>query len=288
MLRVVDHVEEYLPKSSAKLHRCIAKELQSAIKRIVDQQKLPLSKTFPDQVQRYEQELTDLVAVQSLLGHWGTPEQRPTLRLIPLQLSSFFAPPDGPNVGMLPIRYYPAVLTMYAGGVAAVAAERYDNLYELFQLELPWSGGEARSRALLKALIEETIRVRDQFQQIPGLERQQTAMSDRLALVLQPTLDEFLALGSRFDFFFDRFEVLLTLEYAHQEQRHRDSRIWGPPGRFARKCRRSEDPFAALVQKADAEGDHWAPLQAGFFSRSSKVFAQVAAEYGKFLQNIHW
>src|SRR5438094_1391820 len=115
------------------------------------------------------------------------------------------------------------------------------------------------------------------FKLLPGYERRYTPRSDYMLAALQPHLEDLLFLGSRYEEYFDTFEVFWALVYADLK---RDG-TWGPPGRFCWKhsSRPEESPLLRLIEEAKAGGPAWPPLQQGLFTGSLERFLEISQTY---------
>jgi hypothetical protein len=98
---------------------------------------------------------------------------------------------------------------------------------------------------------------------------------------LQAPLDELLFLGDGYEALFDEFEMLLALSFADLTSSKRDSRIWGPVGRFDYKRRLSK-----YVERTKAEGANWPPLKLGFFASKQERFDEVSKGFLEFLGRV--
>jgi hypothetical protein len=149
--------------------------------------------------------------------------------------------------------------------------------------------GHPARRCYVQAVERGISDVTDAFKLLPGHERHYAARSEYLFKLLQPPLDDVLFLGSDYEAAFDRFEILLALEYAHQDNRATGD-VWGPVGRFGWKYRRgsSGNPYAELVSEAAAMGSAWPPLVAGLFGGSSERFQELAKNYAALLARLSW
>ena len=67
------------------------------------------------------------MSVQALLAYWGGSSHAQTLAL-PLKRICDELRPEGGLVVWIALRWYPVLLLLYAGGIAAVAGARYENL----------------------------------------------------------------------------------------------------------------------------------------------------------------
>lgn len=258
------------------------------------QNEQPAPESIKERLGRYESLSRELLVVIILLAHWGDPEFNSTLRKVmarPMEIQRL-----GNGVRLwLAMRWYPALLLLYSGGIAAIAGDNYDNLATLFLTgagspsdyespeETVWLAGEA---------ILELNRT-NAFQILPGYEKKYVPISEYLHRQLQPSLDDLLYLGTDYERVFDRFELLFNLTIADLYQK-RKNHIWAPMGRYAWKYsswRRDNqpDPFSILFDEAQSLRNDWPPLQAGLFGGSFSQFEKIATTFQEeVLDQLNW
>jgi hypothetical protein len=175
---------------------------------------------------------------------------------------------------------------LYAGGIAAVAANRYDKFYELIVPVV--NDPEGRRNRLVLAVGSVADVLQDVFKALPTQMQKRYPRSEHLYVFFQSLFDELLFLGSDYEMVFDRFELLLALEHAYLNS-VRGRNPWGPLGRFAWKFHQDENsnPFASLVADSEA-GAEWSVLRAGFFGGSLETFKEIVKGYRQFLVNSGW
>ena len=258
IMGVAGTVQELLgdERHRLKLYEAVAAEVRRVLNSTTDDS-LPLQgpwseDAFKDRVTKYDGLLRDLVRVQALLGFWGMSAPVRSVTLAPKRLCGPFVTKTG-TTGWLALRWYPALLILYSGGIAAVAAERYDNLREILLCSV--SGGRSgREEPFVRAVTEGSDDVAQVFGLLPGHDRQHVPRSKYLYQLLQPLLDDLLFLGSDYEAAFDRFETLYALEHAHQYEAE-GGRCWGPIGRFGWKVDRGQGgPLALLLSDAERQG----------------------------------
>src|ERR1019366_8483932 len=206
-----------------KLHELVVQEVRQVLSQIGENH-FPVQGRFSDEefvlrLHRYEMICTDLLRIEALLGFWGESTHHSLLALGPKRLTDPLAPTGG-NTGWLALRWYPAALLLYAGGVAAVASGRYENLRKLMLAPVahPFVYSD-RQPILIDSVGKAITELLDTFKSLPGHERQYTPRSEYFYRFLEPVLNDLLFLGSDYDNAFDRFEVLFGLEYAYQHSR---------------------------------------------------------------------
>ena len=246
---------------------------------------------FSDRLERYESITRTLQAITTLLAHWGQEDHLPVMRKIVTRVAEQQMPKSG-RKSWLSLRWYPATILMYSGGIGAIAGENYEYLSSLLltpvRSEARQKGQEEVILPVVDALVE--LQGINAFKLLPSHEKHYVPRSEYLFKMLQPDLDDLLFLGRSYETLFDRFEVLFALIHADLEER-RIGVTWGPPGRFAWKYRgRPESsPFLEVLQEAARQRNDWLPIQVGFFGGSFERFNEIASRYQEeILNKLHW
>lgn len=182
---------------------------------------------------------------------------------------------------------YPALLLLYAGGLASVASGNYSTFYALLT--------RAKVRQLHEnqplVLVVHPVVVVDSrdAQQLPGMERHYTPLNDHLYDVLREPLKDFLPEEMRYGRCFDRFEYLLALVYAdiYEKQGHH---VWGPVGRFGWRDRGYPENHISteIESEATAMGEDWSPLKVGLFDGSVERFLAIKKTYDERISGLDW
>jgi hypothetical protein len=232
---------------------------------------------FLNRIKKYEEVSLEIQAIEILISYWGHDNYFDILTMPAKRLSNNLGYASG-SVKFISLSWYPILLLTYSAGIAAVAKNRYDNLYELLHFE--YKDINNRISPIILALFQGLHNVYDDFKLIPGHEQQYVPLSEYLFTLLQPTFDDLLFLGTDYESAFDQFEVLLALEYAHLHKKEVD-RIWGPPGRFVWKLDSygMSSPILQIEKQADMQGSSWLPIKAGFFNSSPEQFKEIMTGY---------
>jgi hypothetical protein len=284
------------PGARIKLNDFINELLRRAIERF-SQEKFSASEAFTNEsfvlrLQRYEDATVDLVTAVVLLAHWGEPDQLRLIERIFVRVSEINTTSAG-LVVWIRLRWYPLLVLMYATGISALAAKRYDALRVALFAPV-YSEPRILNQnfpPVVLATISSLTDIVDQFKHLPGLERTFVPRSEHLYKKMQPPLEDQFFLGRSYDSLFDDFEIFLALSFADLRDEDVTAHVWGPPGRFGWKERGrfSGDPvYSNFIAQAKAEGDNWKPLKAGFFRSSFKRFTEVADAYRHLLSQINW
>ncbi len=284
------------PSQRIKLNDFVNDLLRRASEKL-SQEKFPTSGAltndeFALRLQRYEEAIQDIITIVILLAHWGEPEQLRLIEKIFARISEI----DRANSGLIvwiKLSWYPILLLMYATGIAALAARRYDALWVALcapvYCEQRISDQDYPPAVL--PVIANLTEIVEQFKRLPDMEKKYVPRSEHIYKKLQPALEDELFLGRSYDRYFDDFEIFLALSFANFRDEDVKVHVWGPPGRFGWKERGrfSRDAvYSKFVAEAKERGENWEPLKAGFFRASSKRFSEVADAYSNLLSRINW
>jgi hypothetical protein len=243
---------------------------------------------FVKRIEAYEAAIGDLQAIAILIARWGDADASLQLEKILSRIANADKGASG-SVVWLQLRWYPVLVLMYAAGIAALSAKRYDALQVVLATSVRADQASSGNEALLTRTIEALLHVNDNFKALPGHEKDRYPRSEHLFQSLGPTLDEALFLGEDYERLFDRFEVLAALAFADFRDPSGEGDCWGPPGRFAYKNRYSGSPMATLLAEAEAEGQGWPLLSTRLFGGKSERFLKVAQGYQQLLsRHISW
>lgn len=237
----------------------------------------------------YERAVDNVACVAALIARWGGPEHRATLASVSSRLVENNDAAGG-QVLWLGLRWHPADYYLYTSGVAAVAAESYENLASVLLARVSSSRSGRAEATLLEATIDgvwEAMRA-NAYKLLPGHERNFTPRSEYLFTVVQPLVEDLLYLGRTYEQAFDRYEALAALVYADLRMQHGRADAWGPPGRFAWKAKRGygSESFAEIGADGERLKDQWPVLQAGFFGGSYSRFEKVYTSFRGFLAQL--
>ena len=239
------------------------------------------SEDFAQRIRKYETALSPMRAVTVLIAKWGASEHQQMLERIIARLADNVEPQGGMTV-WLGLRWYPIMLLMYTGGIAAISAGNYMSLSTLLTTRVRdrLTGGEPQEAIVLTVEGILDVDRAELFKSLPGYERNYVPRSEYLFKALQPEIEDLLFLGNSYEESFDRFEVFYALVRADNSMK-KNNRVWGPPGRFGWKFQRSTggDPFTEICSEADQHGSNWLPLTSGLFAGSIDRFKEVAAGY---------
>jgi hypothetical protein len=295
---LIDQVKEYISEErfKLKLDTLATKELRQMLE-LTGENKMSIDAPFNNEnmierIKLYEKVTNNIQIIVASLAHWGSSNYMPILMKILSRSTDNITLKSGITIWLY-LRWYPALLLTYIGGISAIAAENYENLFKIFTTRTESSKTNDKHTVLIMSVVESVLELDkvNVFKSMPGHERHYVPRSEYLFKQLQPLLDDILFLGKSYENTFDRFEVFYALVYADISTTGTNN-IWGPPGRFAWKYRdynRENNAFIELVKEAENYKDEWKPLKAGLFAGKYERFNQVASEYqNKILNNLNW
>ena len=133
-LGLVDTVKDYVSdtRHRIQLHDLALQKAREVLPLISDENFPPQTPSatveeFASRIDRYESIVRELLAIFVIISHWGIPEHILILRKILPYLFERNTSQNGLTI-WLNLRYYPAMLLMYSGGIGAIAAGNYENL----------------------------------------------------------------------------------------------------------------------------------------------------------------
>ena len=233
--------------------------------------------SYIERIKQYEDITINLLQILIVICHWGNEKHLPIIKKIITRTTDNNQPESG-STAFLELRWYPSLLLLYAGGLAALASENYKMLAYLFQQITVSNNTLRRQDFFLKAVIKASTDI--QFNIIDGFERKKYPKSEYLLLQLQPMIDNVLFLGRDYEHIFDQFEVFCALQYVFL--RKDTGSFWGPPGRFVYKFNDAfgdSNPYSQVLIDAEVNKENWAPLKAGMFSGSYETLNSISTSF---------
>jgi hypothetical protein len=285
MATAVAELKRYLPDPQARirLDDLVLGEAQRVLQAISNEAFPPSSPTTVEETRRRAARYEALVDILApLLSVGCTYSQNPdqdrlwgrALELVANREGGQSGDPTYPALGR-----YPALICLYAGGIAAVAAGRWEALRAL-TTEPEYRDPTGDAPLPLVAALHPDLVFRDLDPQSllhpddTVVEETHTPISDHLHGLLRGSLQSVIPADARYTEAFDRFEFLLGMMFADLNAHPTASRVEVPAvhiGSFA--WRYHHEPHRGPSGWVDRElqrPDGWAPIQAGLFGGDSK------------------
>jgi hypothetical protein len=239
------------------------------------------------QLTKYEA-LSDVLLSIFVVGcYWGGPEHS----ALWVKSLTRIAHPATKQTGLLflvKLQMYPALLLFYAGGIAAIAGERYSTLVDLLTKTTIRTTDPNESENGF-GIYPGWVFDRKDGLPFPGRDRDYTPLSNHLRQVLREPLKEHLAEESDYDAAFDRLEYLFSLRFWQSTFQNREY-AWAPLGGFA--VRSKYRPHLQIMRKMDDEikslGGDWPPLKAGVLDGSIDEIKQAKQAFDRYIESKEW
>ena len=245
-----------------------------------------------DRVRRYADLADRVTHLVAATAYWGEEAHVPELNVLLRRLADAPHAPSGDMVFLKLVRY-PALLAMYAAGVAMVAREEYSRLSAVLALEvnsavlaLKVSTDHERFPLLAALLPNRVAGAAQSALESPG---QRWRTSDELHEALRKPFAGLIPSDDEYADVFDRFEYLLSLAAA-------DWWITSglPPdfsiGRFAwRRGHGSSGVLPSIVAaELERDGAAWPPLRAGMFGGDMARLQKAKTTVDEWVARFPW
>jgi SIR2-like domain len=235
---------------------------------------------FRSRVLRYEALIETLLSLMITGNYWSQPFQTElwakTLKRVANPFEDYTRTTRSVRDGL---SLYPALLLMYGGGIAAVAAGNYDNLAALLNTKVKVINETERQPAAIALSVSQVLEASSVARWLPDVRTENFAGQERLFKVLRQPAAEVLPQDDDYQKSFDRFEYLLALIYADLDAKRRVSDyFWAPQALFAseaRRRRRERSVPDQVNKEAEELRDAWPPMKAGLFDGSYERYKKV-------------
>jgi len=292
----VETVKRYLaePRHGTRLHDLIHEETERVYDELVSERFSTTvgpfenenfaKETFQQRMHQYEALLERLMAMLAALSYHDTGENAYLLTRCIERLTCW--PGRGGVTMLLNLQYYPALLLVYAAGISALAAKRFNNLAAtLLETEYRDQSLNEKMPGIYKLQVWSVFEGMFKWVPRPDADREYTPVNYYLCDLLRPMLRDYLPDDTRYEETFDTFEYLLALTYMDLV---RDS--WSPRGRFAWLYRYPEtwerSPLTRFARVELERGVDSELIKAGFFDGSVDRFREIVRTHGEWLQEV--
>lgn len=286
----IEEIKELVTKDSnrIKLYDKIVEQLQAAVLEI---SKDDLSTNtqwsrdeFANRIKNYDKVTKDLRTSQMLTSYWMSEGKFPDQFFAVKKLATNNKRLSG-LTAWIALRWYPVTMLLYTAGISSVLANRYENLYRLLNLTIENPTRHDNQLSIVEGIIKVFSRFNgDPFEILFDNKNLAVPRSEYLLSNLKPEFDELFFIGDQFENAFDRFEILLSFEFAHQQAGDNPDNILTPIGRFRYKGI-NHSALNSLLLEANRVGESWAPIKAGFFGGDFERFQLISKLFFEQLKN---
>jgi SIR2-like domain len=247
---------------------------------------------FRTRVRRYESATESLVRMTGVLGRWGDGSELPIVLDIIRTLYRNAEKVSGGRVVYLNIRSYPAVLVLTAYGIGLTRAERWNALHRLFSAIIDRQDKEPIIAVESLFLWAWKGTENNAWEQIEGLEKRKTPLSDHLLGLLSEWGTSFVGLTPDFELLFERFELLGSLAYLERyekaevqaELKSTEGWAWMPVGRSAWNTSYADK----IISEMKADPMKGALLKAGFAKSDTEFLDAFIANFERIRSRVRW
>lgn len=240
-------------------------------------------------VRHFEHTSSTLLALAVVGGFWAEVEHDQIWRRALERLTSFEKPSDHSNIRNLwtDLPKYPATLLLYALGIGAVSADRlrffgtilntkvrFGSNEECLAVEvLPpfcmfWNGGQ-------------NMRI------LEGMENRHAPLNDWMHDSLRPHTRRVTQGNNRYDWDFDRLELLIALNHAHNVNK-KNTRPFLPAGRFGYRDTVRASILDEIRDSLSSQKDNSPYVTCQVFGNTSAECIDSLDILNGFLSNLHW
>jgi hypothetical protein len=279
---------DFVMQEAERLSRELSPENFPPEMRWASQEELQQELTL--RVERYRDLSNTLVYMMPTGCYWGTEDHDHLWAKCLERIANHRGMTSGTSI-WLELQSYPALLLLYAGGIASVAAGRYGTLAVLLREVMITEASGVKPLAL--SLYPWSVIQSRNADLLPGMERHFSPTSDYLYETLREPLVEFFTRENNYTKCFDRFEYLLGLVHVELAKDQESSLFpdegrWGPVGRFGWKYR--HHPERTVMHEVGQEFEQtlseWPPFKEGLFDLSVDDFRTTKASFDSFVSRV--
>ena len=297
---LVNSTKRYLakPEYRIQLDELFSQETERLLAQLDDQSFAPQGQwnqaEFRSRVLRYEALAEPLARMAGALGRWGGGNE---LALVLDVLKGIYHQAEKVGSGLtvwLGLRSYPAVLIFTAYGVGLTRSQRWQKLHELLVAAWPREHREPRTVVSVLFLWSWKGDRQEVWQQLDGLERRKTALSDHLFDVMSSWRSSFAGVSSEFELVFERFETLAALAFLEESDEASLEQVASsaPRGLFAEmpvgRAGWHSSSANTLIQELQSEATIVALIDAGFAKKSRRFLELFVESFKRYVAQMSW
>lgn len=199
------------------------------------------------------------------------------------------------NIDLLNLKNYPALLLLYAGGIASIASKNYYNLYAIaIEAKCGNRAEYGRQTSIGKNIYNYSVfDTKSIAERVLNMNNKYTPISDYIHYYLRGFMKEIIPLDLNYDRAFDYFEYMLGLiniDRNYSTFKEGKKSIWGPIGRFCwgYVYNQTESPVNLVSLELDKLGDEWLPLKYGLFDGKKERVIEIKQRYDEFLKTVNY
>jgi hypothetical protein len=275
------------PQRRIQLHDLVMGETEKLISTIL-QQKLDNNSKADGEVYRrvrFYESATEVLRDLMITGcYWGNESQQPVWVKCLERVRNFFARPGG-YTHLADLQSYPALVLLYSGGIASIAAKSYETLLAL----LLKARFRDKNEPLVLDLDAGSVIKQQWGRTLPGMDNRFSPASDHLHKQLRISFLELVPDDQSYDMLFDQYEYLFALVALDLRLQSSSMTHWAPFGRFGWRVREVSPNVVTLIdEEVKSSSTEWLPLKAGFFGGSLGRYIEVRNKLHEIWRGLNW
>ncbi len=247
----------------------------------------PDTTTITARVRAYEASCETLIAMAGEGGYWAedwhfTEWQNALTRLATRRGEAGY-------VVWTQMQRYPATLLLYALGIGAIEAGERRLLFLGKLLGTPVHRENREEKTAVEILPPFCLfdRSGDAAKLLEGVDRRYAPLNDWLQALLQPRFRNLMPSESRFNYTFDKLEILMALGYAYHAKRAKDW-YWAPPGSYGYRHDSRERILTEIRGSLDDLGDKSPYVRSNIFGRTTAECNASLEAFANWVKELRW
>lgn len=238
------------------------------------------------QIKNYESSVDTLLRLVIEGTFWSRPEHIMIFQELLTRISD--PVPDQLRSGFevfLNLHYYPSILLLYACGLSAVKARKFDLLNTIFLIRISERDSQNSDRKPLIKNIN-TLLIRSELMNEILNKNYKTPLSTYVNQVIRPYFIEFIQLDQEFNDIFDIFEYLLSLNFIYLTGY--DGAPYGQyKWRIDFNYRKDNSLFHEFFSEAESKKAEWFPIKSGMFGGNIDKYFELKTKLDTYLNSFH-
>ncbi len=251
----------------------------------------PTSKSVTARVRSYEAACSTLLAMATVGGFWAEEEHYRVWQQALERLGSKTSSGDIALWGEL--QRYPATLLLYALGLGAVAADRFQFLKRMLATTLRREYQEDIPAIQVLPPWCLFLYGSGAMKILEGMDRCRAPLNAWIHNTLRPYAERIISDNNRYTLTFDKLEILMALSYAHHKGKWSSNMnslegYWAPPGAFGYRSENRTHIMREIKESLSKKQDESPFVTCGIFGETAEDCKQGLAALELFIPKLLW
>ena len=244
----------------------------------------PTSESVTTRVRSYEAACSTLLAMATVGGFWAEEEHRFVWKRALERLGSKRS--SSGNVLLLDLERYPATLLLYALGLGAVEASRFQFLGHMLNTTLD-KENQVDVNAVQKLPPFTLLSKGGQVMQIlEGMDKHHAPLNERIHETLRIYAKTIIPDDIRYTLVFDKLEILMALSYAHH--RPHQQHYWTIPGAFGYRYGNRNSILNEISESVSEIGSSSPFVTSKIFGETANDCTNALKKLEQFINRLPW